>query len=70
MYISTTTEGSLMGTAIAVTNKIAQLDKIEAQFNRGIITEREACSQKVRVLGDAAELIRVEMLATLEQLGL
>jgi len=59
-----------MGTAIAVTNKIAQLDKIEAQFNRGIITEREACSQKVRVLGDAAELIRVEMLATLEQLGL
>jgi hypothetical protein len=69
MYISTT-KGSLMGTAIAVTNKIAQLDKIEAQFNRGIITEREACSQKVRVLGDAAELIRVEMLATLEQLGL
>ena len=70
MYITTTTEGSLMGTAIAVTNKIVQLDKIEAQFNRGIITEREACSQKVRVLGDAAELIRVEMLATLEQLGL
>ena len=59
-----------MNAVTAITSKIGQLDKIEAQFNRGLITERDACREKVRVLGDASELIRTEILATLERLGL
>ena len=71
MYITTTTtKGPLMNTSTALAFKTGQLDKIEAQFNRGLITEREACSQKVRVLGDATEIISTEMLVMLERLGL
>ena len=53
-----------------VTNKLSELGKIEAQFKRGIITEREAGRAKIAVLGEASELIRNEILATLERLGL
>ena len=59
-----------MNTSIALACTIGQLDKIEAQFNRGIITDQEACSQKVRVLGDIREVITTEMLGVLERLGL
>lgn len=59
-----------MNAVTAITSKIGQLDKVEEQFKRGLITERDACREKVRVLGDASELIRTEILATLERLGL
>jgi archaellum component FlaC len=49
-----------MGAQLVI-NKLQELDKVQDQVARGIITVREALSQRIRILTDVQALVR-EML--------
>ena len=44
-------------TTETVIRKVQELDKVQEQVARGLITIREALSQRVRVLADAKEML-------------
>lgn len=44
-------------TTETVIRKVQELDKVQEQVARGLITIREALNQRVRVLADAKEML-------------
>jgi len=39
-------------------DKLKELDRIDEQMRRGIVTAREAVDQRVRILGDANAILK------------
>jgi hypothetical protein len=39
-------------------DKLKELDRVDEQMRRGVVTAREAVDQRVRVLGDANAILK------------